>query len=529
MARFSLIILCSAQLWLIPIALAQTIPFGYNPPNEREHLQHVADPPELAGHPGPRPNQPTPTSLQFMQSKAIRAADPQDAKTIAPAIKELTELLRLEPTNSDFHLLRANLSCYIHANSADILDDIALSISSHDDSKSTVYPTLRDHYALKAKIEFESGHLEDSMRDLDAAMKEDYEYADDVFNDGGTKPTTTTRPCVWTQSDLDTLERRFPVDYRPSLYRGLYLTFFYSFDYDADYKPVLNAFERATALNPATPLPHFFVGRLYTTGRLGGMLSVKNAKCLNFVVPRTSECLDLDETHRKGVRSLTRAIALDSKFAPAYAARAGAFMDLKEFRQAIRDFDEFLELSPTGERARMAYNDRGLSKVALGQYQAAIRDFTQSIAIGCVKLCGSYDNRAEAYMKLHNYTKEIEDISASIKQNLSSMVFLMNIDQFRRIYPEYDAVSDDVLCEKLRALFSPARQYASFAKQFLIEAKEFQSTVLPELYLKRGDAYAAQKQPARANIEYDRVSRGFPEWAAISFVEENGKRVRKRD
>jgi hypothetical protein len=56
-----------------------------------------------------------------------------------------------------------------------------------------------------------------------------------------------------------------------------------------------------------------------------------------------------------------------------------------------------------------------------------------------------------------------------------------------------------------------------------------QSTVVPDLYLKRGDAYAAQKQRARANIEYDRVSRGFPEWAAMSFVEENGKRVRKRD
>jgi hypothetical protein len=39
------------------------------------------------------------------------------------------------------------------------------------------------------------------------------------------------------------------------------------------------------------------------------------------------------------------------------------------------------------------------------------------------------------------------------------------------------------------------------------------------LYLKRGDAYAALKQTAKANIEYDRVSRAFPEWAALSFVE----------
>ena len=529
--RFTLIILWCAQLWLIPLAPAQTATSGYNPPNGRaEHLQRIAEPPELAGQPGPRPNPPTPNqaSLQFVQSKAIRAVDPHVAKTLAPAIRELTELIRLEPTNSDFHLLRANLSCYNRANSADILNEIALSMTLHD-SKSTAYPTLRDHYALKAKVEFESGHLEDSMRDLDLAIREDYENAEDVFNDGGTKPTTTTRPCVWTQADLDTLGQRFPADYRPTLYRGLYLTFFYRFDYKADYKPVLNAFERATALNPTAPLPHFFIGRLYTLGSLGGMMSAKNAKCLDYVVPRTSECLDLDETHRRGVRSLTRAIALDPKFGPAYAARADALSKLKEFRQAIRDYDEFLQLSPTSEGARMAYNDRGLSKVALGQYQEAVQDFTQAIAIGCVQLCSSYDNRAEAYMKLHNYTKEIEDISASIKQNLSNTVFLMSIDQFRRIYPEYDTVTDDVLCEKLRALFFPAMKYADFAKQFLIEAKEYQSTVLPDLYLKRGDAYAAQKEPARANIEYDRVSRAFPEWAAISFAEENGIRVRKRD
>jgi len=34
---------------------------------------------------------------------------------------------------------------------------------------------------------------------------------------------------------------------------------------------------------------------------------------------------------------------------------------------------------------------------------------------------------------------------------------------------------------------------------------------------------------AGANIEYDRVSNGFPDWAAVSFTEQNGKRVRKRE
>jgi hypothetical protein len=71
-------------------------------------------------------------------------------------------------------------------------------------------------------------------------------------------------------------------------------------------------------------------------------------------------------------------------------------------------------------------------------------------------------------------------------------------------------------------------QYADFAKQFLIEAKEFKSTILADLYLKRGDAYASLKQTAKANTEYDRASLASPEWAANSFVEKNGKRIRRQ-
>lgn len=527
MARLSVIVLCCFQSSLVPAGRAQSATTGQETPDRRGvRLQHIAEPPELAGEPGSKPTPPTPAALQFVESKAIRAANPHDIKTLPPAIQEITGLIHLEPTNSDFYLLRATLSCYVRAKSTEILDDLNRSISLHGQSTSTAYPTLREHYALRAKIEFESGHFEDSMRDLDAAIREDdYGNAKDAFNDGNVKPTTTTQPCVWTLADIDTLGRRFPQDYRPPLYRGLYLTFFYYFDLDSDYSPVLDAYHRAATLNPASALPEFFLGELYSMGRLQDM---KNAKCLDYVVPRTPDCLALDEVHRTAVRSFTRAIAVNPKFVPAYALRAETFSKLKEYRQAIRDYDEVLDLKPTRKAARFAYNDRGLAKVSLGEYQSAVQDFTESIAIGCKESCGSYDNRAEAYIKLHNYPKAIEDISASIKQTLSYEVIVMNVDQFRRIYPEYDAVPDDVLCEKLRALFFPAMQYADFAKQFLIEAKDIKSTILPDKYLKRGDAYAAMKQTRRADIEYDRVSRGFPEMVSFSFDDVKGKRVRKQ-
>ena len=95
--------------------------------------------------------------------------------------------------------------------------------------------------------------------------------------------------------------------------------------------------------------------------------------------------------------------------------------------------------------------------------------------------------------------------------------------------PEYDDVADDMLCEKLRVLFNPQMTHADYCKQFLVDAEEVEDFVLPELFLKRGDAYADMGNMSRANREYDRVSLGFPKWAENAFRFENGARVRVRE
>jgi hypothetical protein len=67
-----------------------------------------------------------------------------------------------------------------------------------------------------------------------------------------------------------------------------------------------------------------------------------------------------------------------------------------------------------------------------------------------------------------------------------------------------------------------------YSKEFLVNAKEVDDFVLPELFLKRGDAYADMGDLVRANREYDRVSAGYPKWAVNEFTIHNGKRIRVR-
>jgi tetratricopeptide (TPR) repeat protein len=149
--------------------------------------------------------------------------------------------------------------------------------------------------------------------------------------------------------------------------------------------------------------------------------------------------------------------------------------------------------------------------------------------MGCDTLCQSYDNRADAYMKLGDYQHALADVNTSIKRTMSNAVYLINIDSFRKLYPEYDDIADDVLTEKLRKLFYPQMAYTNFAKRFLIDSKMEPTFILVDLYLKRGEIYTKLGQVSQAEREFDRVERVFPEFAAMAFNVQNGKRVRVKD
>ena len=104
-------------------------------------------------------------------------------------------------------------------------------------------------------------------------------------------------------------------------------------------------------------------------------------------------------------------------------------------------------------------------------------------------------------MKLGDCAHALADATMSISRTMSNAVFLINIDSFRKLYPEYDSVADDVVAEKLRRLFYPQMDYATYAKHFLIEAKMEPTFVLVDLYLKRGDIYSKLGRQREAEAE----------------------------
>lgn len=193
----------------------------------------------------------------------------------------------------------------------------------------------------------------------------------------------------------------------------------------------------------------------------------------------------------------------------------------KEYELAIKDYDKIIELDPDYGGT---YHDRALAYQQLGNSYRAIHDFTKAIEAkkksSGVGASSAYENRAQAYVSVSDYENAIKDFTRAIGIKVGDYVLLMNVSQFRTAYPEYNDMTDEALAKKLHRKFLPNLKYEDFARQFLKENKDFDSSTVPELYVKRGDAYLNLGYYTKAIEDYNRV-KAFPTYA--KYFEEWGR------
>jgi tetratricopeptide (TPR) repeat protein len=151
---------------------------------------------------------------------------------------------------------------------------------------------------------------------------------------------------------------------------------------------------------------------------------------------------------------------------------------------------------------------------ALSTYEA-ITDFTDAINIEGQELLKSeaYEGRADAYMQTYEWDLAIKDLTAAISLEIGSSVVVGNVSQFRAIYPEYAAASDEAIAQKLNQTFYPDMKYEDFSQRFLTGHSLF-STTISELYIKRSDSYLKKGDWRSALVDFHRATNGFPDYAA---------------
>jgi tetratricopeptide (TPR) repeat protein len=442
-------------------------------------IPNVQEPDEMRVAPLPMRNAAS-TPADRMFEEAIQA-NKSDAHAILPAINRI---IALYPEYAAAYVMRLRALCEGSDKDA-ILFDIsnALKLSaSTENLLETLNQSAGSLYGMRAKIEYLKGDYSGAISDLEKAVHADLTRPTDFVNTGGVEPEQTASLCTWTEPAIDALVQRFPEDYRSHLFRGLYFAFFVSSDVKW-LKPAMEELNKAGELNPKSALPPFFVAQLLRDP----IIFLQQANELG----RDEEVRE--KVERKVLGYYNQALSSDPNLIPALKGRALIYLDLKQYMKAIDDYDKIVSADPEDW---IAYHDRGQAKMSFAPYEA-ISDFTAAIKIEGRKLLKSsdYEARADAYMQTHQWDLAIEDLTTAISLQIGSIPMLGNVRQFRDIYPEYIAASDEAIGRKLNQTFYPDVKYEDLSQQFLT-GRSWPSTTIPELYLKRSDVFLHEKNGA---------------------------------
>jgi tetratricopeptide (TPR) repeat protein len=276
-------------------------------------INGTSEPPELTGEPK-KVTEPSEADSELFEIIG-HLKNEEEMKSTLP---KLDEFIKRHPDYSDALFLRATCTaCILNSRDFTAIQNDVEAAMSHSGQ---VYNNT-DYYSLLGKIEFAKANYVQAMDYLERAMARDLDTANRMFNIEGVEPEKTSKFCIWNLTDLDGLVARFPKDYRAWLFRGLYYEFFTTFK--EDYYPLaMQNFQRAALLNPASPLPQYLIGQLYSKASFWTKKAWASDQARN-------------EQIRNAAQAYTKAIQLDPKFLPAYEHRASDYLNLKQYQQAL--------------------------------------------------------------------------------------------------------------------------------------------------------------------------------------------------
>lgn len=114
----------------------------------------------------------------------------------------------------------------------------------------------------------------------------------------------------------------------------------------------------------------------------------------------------------------SRVIMLFPYSTKAYIKRGGAYVDIGDHWQALKDLDIAVKLDPLSLKAHL---ERGNAYNKLGRYQEAINDYSKAIEINSLEggeyleTIKAYVNRGVAYMAMGDYQSAVKDSNEAIR------------------------------------------------------------------------------------------------------------------
>ena len=498
----------------------------YKPPNAEEmrpmppeylaQLAKIHEPPEMAKKPLQARKVVAPGMVELEKiMNAIGSPDKathQQRETASRGLLEIAKSTDQEDGKVMIYSAVATLACLDGVAPQTIIGYASNAIGDGDDAR-----------ALRARMYLKAGERNKALEDLEKLMAS----GDGIALVGGDSgPREASAPCGWSIADFDALGD----DPRALAAKGLYLSSFIRFGAEGrgtvKVSAIRDLFTRA-ASSWRSPIPHFLKVTLYG---FGSSHSMANAQCIRWdksaAAPEiVNTCSTYDEGIRQKIRDLTMALVVDPKFVRALSERANEYLKLAQtyyedgkpsrqlFELAINDYTA--AIAAGGKKVNLLYCDRALALALIGKYKDAAFGYLEGMKYaknGIEDDPFVYKQLAGVYMKLGKFNEAADLLTQAIINSsgggMDVVIFGGGIKTFRTLYPEYGLLPDEILAETVRRRYYPQFPQswnADFISNVGYSKGKLVSTILPELYAMRGDAYMKAGRRAEGLADYSRV------------------------
>lgn len=489
-------------------------------PEYSAELAKIDEPPEMAKRPM-QVRKPASSAMLKIMSVMSGIGSPEKAthNQRAAAINDLLELAKDKGLDDSIgrttiYNALATLACIDGADSQTVIGYASSAIGDKDD----------DARALRARMYLKGGERAKALDDLEKIMTDLKGHA---LVGGDAEPRKDSAPCGWSIADFDALGD----DPRALAAKGLYLSSFLAYSAGAKgtvKESAIRTLYSRSSKSWHSPIPHYLVSSLYG---LGSEHSMAGAGCIRASVGGggvpdiMNACAKYDDGIREQIRELTMALVIDPTFAPALSNRASNYLALAQasyadgkpsrrlFELSIKDFTA--ALAAGGKDKHQLYCDQALALASIGMYREAALGYTQGMRYAKDGIETSpfvYEQLAGVYTKMGRFNEAADIITQAIMNasggGMDAVFFGGGMKAFRTLYPEYDLLPNEILAEAVRRRYFP--QFPKkWDDEFISRGGNFRgkimSSILPELYIIRGDAYMKAGRQAEALADYRRV------------------------
>jgi len=144
---------------------------------------------------------------------------------------------------------------------------------------------------------------------------------------------------------------------------------------------------------------------------------------------------------RDAIKPLNAAIDADADNYQAFNARGVAYFELKEYANALLDYEQAIKLRPD---FYLPYYNRALLKTAQNDSDAALKDYSQAISMAPDSNASEvYLNRGELFAKLGNLSSAMTDFDKAVQLDSTNSLAYFNRGNIRFQQEEYPPALND--------------------------------------------------------------------------------------